>query len=108
MFGGLLIDTLEANYCTHFTVFISKYSTCLYCQSSLMRTIDVQLNLFYLPPQDEVRTQKATKQKSTLESANNSVKLLNEMLAHFSPEDSTDGDKELIRVRSLERAQMTF
>lgn len=47
--------------------------------------------------EDEVRTQKATKQKSTLEAVNNSVKLLNEMLAHFSPEDSTDGDKELIR-----------
>ncbi|CAJ1053602.1 ADP-ribosylation factor-binding protein GGA3a [Xyrichtys novacula] len=47
--------------------------------------------------EDEVRTQKATKQKGTLEAVNNSVKLLNEMLAHFSPEDSTDGDKELIR-----------
>ncbi|XP_044044984.1 ADP-ribosylation factor-binding protein GGA3a isoform X2 [Siniperca chuatsi] len=47
--------------------------------------------------EDEVRTQKVTKQKSTLEAVNNSVKLLNEMLAHFSPEDSTDGDKELIR-----------
>lgn len=47
--------------------------------------------------EDELRTQKATKQKSTLEAVNNSVKLLNEMLAHFSPEDSTDGDKELIR-----------
>ncbi|XP_042341082.1 ADP-ribosylation factor-binding protein GGA3a [Plectropomus leopardus] len=47
--------------------------------------------------EDEVRTQKATKQKSTLEAVNNSVKLLNEMLAHFSTEDSSDGDKELIR-----------
>ncbi|KAL3996291.1 COMPASS component SWD2 [Sarotherodon galilaeus] len=46
--------------------------------------------------EDEVRTQKATKQKSTLEAVNNSVKLLNEMLAHFSPEDSTDADRELI------------
>uniref|UniRef100_UPI0037E9A927 ADP-ribosylation factor-binding protein GGA3a n=1 Tax=Semicossyphus pulcher TaxID=241346 RepID=UPI0037E9A927 len=46
--------------------------------------------------EDEVRTQKATKQISTLEAVNNSVKLLNEMLAHFSPQDSTDGDKELI------------
>uniref|UniRef100_A0A8D3BJZ4 Golgi associated, gamma adaptin ear containing, ARF binding protein 3a n=1 Tax=Scophthalmus maximus TaxID=52904 RepID=A0A8D3BJZ4_SCOMX len=46
---------------------------------------------------DEVRTQKVTKQKSTLEAVNNSVRLLNEMIAHFSPEDSTDGDKELIR-----------
>ncbi len=48
--------------------------------------------------QDEMRTKKVTKQKSTLEAVNNSVKLLNEMLAHFSPEDSTDEDKELIRV----------
>uniref|UniRef100_A0A8D0AZM9 Golgi associated, gamma adaptin ear containing, ARF binding protein 3a n=1 Tax=Sander lucioperca TaxID=283035 RepID=A0A8D0AZM9_SANLU len=47
--------------------------------------------------EDEVRTQKATKQKSTLEAVNNSVKLLNEMLAHFSQDDSTDGDKEIIR-----------
>uniref|UniRef100_A0A8D3AXI4 Golgi associated, gamma adaptin ear containing, ARF binding protein 3a n=1 Tax=Scophthalmus maximus TaxID=52904 RepID=A0A8D3AXI4_SCOMX len=47
--------------------------------------------------EDEVRTQKVTKQKSTLEAVNNSVRLLNEMIAHFSPEDSTDGDKELIR-----------
>ncbi|XP_071396265.1 ADP-ribosylation factor-binding protein GGA3-like, partial [Centroberyx affinis] len=47
--------------------------------------------------EDEVRAQRATKQKSTLEEVNNSVKLLNEMLTHFSPEDSTDGDKELIR-----------
>ncbi|XP_034544126.1 ADP-ribosylation factor-binding protein GGA3a [Notolabrus celidotus] len=47
--------------------------------------------------EDEVRTQKALKQKGTLEAVNNSVKLLNEMLANFSQEDSTDGDKELIR-----------
>ncbi|XP_070712550.1 ADP-ribosylation factor-binding protein GGA3a [Pempheris klunzingeri] len=47
--------------------------------------------------EDEVRTQKEKKQKSTLEAVSNSVKLLNEMLVHFSPEDSTDGDKELIR-----------
>ncbi|KAJ4944420.1 hypothetical protein JOQ06_012964, partial [Pogonophryne albipinna] len=47
--------------------------------------------------EDEVRLQKVTKQKGTLEAVNTSVKLLNEMLAHFSPNDSTDGDKELIR-----------
>lgn len=45
-----------------------------------------------------MRTQKASKQISTLESVTNSVKLLNEMLAHFSTEDSTEGDKEIIRV----------
>ncbi|XP_038125569.1 ADP-ribosylation factor-binding protein GGA3a [Cyprinodon tularosa] len=47
--------------------------------------------------EDEVRSQKAAKQRSTLEAVNNSVKLLNEMLAHFSPEDSTEADKELIK-----------
>ncbi|KAM4603250.1 ADP-ribosylation factor-binding protein GGA3a [Polymixia lowei] len=47
--------------------------------------------------EDEVRMQRATKQKNTLEEVKNSVKLLNEMLTHFSTEDSTNGDKELIR-----------
>ncbi|XP_068448515.1 ADP-ribosylation factor-binding protein GGA3a [Clinocottus analis] len=47
--------------------------------------------------EDEVRTHKEKKQKSTLEAVDNSVKLLNEMLAHFNPDDSSDGDKELIR-----------
>ncbi|KAM9314326.1 ADP-ribosylation factor-binding protein GGA3a [Pholidichthys leucotaenia] len=46
--------------------------------------------------EDEARTQKTAKQKSTLEAVNNSVKVLNEMLEHFSPEDSTDEDRELI------------
>ncbi len=70
-----------------------------------MSTIN-KCNCFF---QDEVRTQKETKQKGTLEAVSNSVKLLNEMLAHFSPEDSTDGDKELIRVSSpSDKAHMTF
>ncbi|CAG5937674.1 unnamed protein product [Menidia menidia] len=47
--------------------------------------------------EDEVRMQRTAKQKSTLEAVNNSVKLLNEMLAHFSPDNSTEGDKELIK-----------
>ncbi|KAM8879282.1 ADP-ribosylation factor-binding protein GGA3a isoform 2-T2 [Spinachia spinachia] len=47
--------------------------------------------------EDEVRTHKEKRQKSTLDAVNSSVKLLTEMLSHFSPEDSTDGDKELIR-----------
>lgn len=42
--------------------------------------------------------QKASKQKNTLEAADRCVNLLNEMLAHFSPEGSTDGDKELLKV----------
>ncbi|XP_056265807.1 ADP-ribosylation factor-binding protein GGA3a [Pseudoliparis swirei] len=47
--------------------------------------------------EDEVRMYKVKKQKSTLEAVDSSVKLLNEMLAHFNPQDSMDGDKELIR-----------
>ncbi|TNM86204.1 hypothetical protein fugu_008475 [Takifugu bimaculatus] len=47
--------------------------------------------------EDEVRMQKASKQKNTLEAADRCVNLLNEMLAHFSPEGSTDGDKELLK-----------
>ncbi|XP_047435313.1 ADP-ribosylation factor-binding protein GGA3a isoform X2 [Mugil cephalus] len=47
--------------------------------------------------EDEVRTERVIKLKTTLEAVDNSVKLLNEMLVHFSPDDSTDGDKELIR-----------
>lgn len=63
----------------------------------------------FLLSQDELRTQKETRQKNTLEAVNNSVKLLNEMLAHFSPEDSTDGDKEIIRVGILlDKTEMTF
>ncbi|XP_056136513.1 ADP-ribosylation factor-binding protein GGA3-like [Lampris incognitus] len=47
--------------------------------------------------EDEMRMLKQKQQKSTLEEVNNSVKLLNEMLSHFSTDDSTDGDKELIK-----------
>lgn len=45
-----------------------------------------------------MRIQKSAKQKDTLEAVKNSVGLLNEMLAHFSPQGSTDGDKELLKV----------
>ncbi|XP_075898994.1 LOW QUALITY PROTEIN: ADP-ribosylation factor-binding protein GGA3a [Nelusetta ayraudi] len=47
--------------------------------------------------EDEVRAQKATKQKSTLETVDISVKLLDDMLAHYCPDKSTDGDRELIK-----------
>uniref|UniRef100_H3CIU9 Golgi associated, gamma adaptin ear containing, ARF binding protein 3a n=1 Tax=Tetraodon nigroviridis TaxID=99883 RepID=H3CIU9_TETNG len=47
--------------------------------------------------ENEVRIQKSTKQKDTLEAVKNSVRLLNEMLAHFSPQGSSDGDKELLK-----------
>ncbi|XP_030637283.1 ADP-ribosylation factor-binding protein GGA3a [Chanos chanos] len=47
--------------------------------------------------EDEVRMQKESKRVGILEEANNSVKLLNEMLSHFSKDESTQADKELIK-----------
>ncbi|KAM6940087.1 ADP-ribosylation factor-binding protein GGA3a [Xenentodon cancila] len=47
--------------------------------------------------ENEAKSQKTAKQKNSLDAVNNSVKLLNEMLVHFSPEDSTEADKELIK-----------
>ncbi|KAJ8001919.1 hypothetical protein DPEC_G00174410 [Dallia pectoralis] len=47
--------------------------------------------------EDEARRQRESKRSSILEEVVNSVKLLNEMLSHFSREQSTDGDKELIK-----------
>ncbi|XP_048870163.1 ADP-ribosylation factor-binding protein GGA3a isoform X1 [Brienomyrus brachyistius] len=47
--------------------------------------------------EDEARMQKVTKRMNTLEEVNNNVKLLNEMLSHFNREESSDGDKELIK-----------
>ncbi|XP_067860531.1 ADP-ribosylation factor-binding protein GGA3 isoform X2 [Heptranchias perlo] len=46
--------------------------------------------------EDEARMQKITKRLNTLEEVNNNVRLLNEMLAHYSTEESTEGDKELM------------
>lgn len=39
-----------------------------------------------------------TKRLHTLEEVNNNVKLLNEMLLHYSKEDSSEADKELMKV----------
>ncbi|XP_062976356.1 ADP-ribosylation factor-binding protein GGA3 isoform X2 [Elgaria multicarinata webbii] len=47
--------------------------------------------------EDEARIQKVTKRLHTLEEVNNNVKLLNEMLVHYSKEDSSEGDKELMK-----------
>ncbi|XP_068118038.1 ADP-ribosylation factor-binding protein GGA3 isoform X2 [Hyperolius riggenbachi] len=47
--------------------------------------------------EDEVRMQKLSKRVHTLEEVNNNVKLLQEMLTHYSKEDSSEGDKELIK-----------
>ncbi|XP_018417059.1 PREDICTED: ADP-ribosylation factor-binding protein GGA3 isoform X2 [Nanorana parkeri] len=47
--------------------------------------------------EDEVRMQKVSKRVHTLEEVNNNVKLLQEMLTHYSKEESSEGDKELIK-----------
>lgn len=47
---------------------------------------------------DEARIQKVTKRMHTLEEVNNNVKLLNEMLVHYSKEDSSEADRELMKV----------
>ncbi|XP_073742159.1 ADP-ribosylation factor-binding protein GGA3 isoform X1 [Callorhinus ursinus] len=47
--------------------------------------------------EDEARIQKVTKRLHTLEEVNNNVKLLNEMLLHYSKEDSSEADKELMK-----------
>ncbi|XP_013925261.1 PREDICTED: ADP-ribosylation factor-binding protein GGA3 isoform X4 [Thamnophis sirtalis] len=47
--------------------------------------------------EDEARIQKVTKRMHTLEEVNNNVKLLNEMLIHYSKEDSSEADKELMK-----------
>lgn len=43
--------------------------------------------------------QKVSKRLHTLEEVNNNVKLLGEMLLHYSREDSTEADKELMKVQ---------
>lgn len=46
-----------------------------------------------------------TKRLHTLEEVNNNVKLLSEMLLHYSKEDSSEADKELMKVApQLEQA----
>lgn len=52
--------------------------------------------------QDEARTQKVTERLHTLEEVNNNVKLLGEMLLHYSKEESSEADKELMKVAPLE------
>ncbi|NIG60948.1 ADP-ribosylation factor-binding protein GGA3 [Pontoporia blainvillei] len=50
--------------------------------------------------EDEARIQKVTKRLHTLEEVNNNVKLLSEMLLHYSKEDSSEADKELMKELS--------
>lgn len=52
--------------------------------------------------QDEARIQKVTKRLHTLEEVNNNVKLLHEMLLHYSQEFSSEADKELMKVSRCE------
>ncbi|KAM4664256.1 ADP-ribosylation factor-binding protein GGA3 isoform 2-T2 [Discoglossus pictus] len=47
--------------------------------------------------EDEVRMQRVSKRVHTLEEVNNNVKLLQEMLTHYSKEESSEGDKELVK-----------
>ncbi|XP_006912291.1 ADP-ribosylation factor-binding protein GGA3 isoform X1 [Pteropus alecto] len=47
--------------------------------------------------EDEARIQKVTKRLHTLEEVNNNVKLLSEMLLHYSKEESSEADKELMK-----------
>ncbi|XP_004463913.1 ADP-ribosylation factor-binding protein GGA3 isoform X1 [Dasypus novemcinctus] len=47
--------------------------------------------------EDEARIQKVTKRLHTLEEVHNNVKLLHEMLLHYSKEDSSEADKELMK-----------
>uniref|UniRef100_A0A8C3XAG0 Golgi associated, gamma adaptin ear containing, ARF binding protein 3 n=1 Tax=Catagonus wagneri TaxID=51154 RepID=A0A8C3XAG0_9CETA len=47
--------------------------------------------------EDEARIQKVTKRLHTLEEVNNNVRLLGEMLLHYSREDSSEADKELLK-----------
>ncbi|TRY56379.1 hypothetical protein DNTS_034976 [Danionella cerebrum] len=47
--------------------------------------------------EDEALQQKISHRIGTLEKVNNSVKLLNEMLSHFKPEEATKEDKELLK-----------
>lgn len=60
------------------------------------------MNLLFTAPswlrQDEARIQKVTKRLHTLEEVNNNVKLLHEMLLHYSQEYSSEADRELMKV----------
>ncbi|PIK46959.1 putative ADP-ribosylation factor-binding protein GGA1 [Apostichopus japonicus] len=47
--------------------------------------------------EDEKKTEKKTKRMNDLESCNNSVKLLNDMLVHFDPAVTSEGERDLMR-----------
>uniref|UniRef100_A0A8C7UTX0 Golgi associated, gamma adaptin ear containing, ARF binding protein 3a n=1 Tax=Oncorhynchus mykiss TaxID=8022 RepID=A0A8C7UTX0_ONCMY len=78
-------------------VFENEEKSKVRCFLLMIHCVPVGLRQACAVFQDEVRLQRASKRSSTLEEVNNSVKLLNEMLSHFSRDQSTDGDKELIK-----------
>ena len=49
--------------------------------------------------EEEKKVEKVAKRLNELESCNNNVKLLNEMLAHYQPGVTSDQERELMKVR---------
>ena len=50
--------------------------------------------------QDMERMEKKSKRTLELETVNNNVKLLTEMLQHYSPGSATESDQEILKVRA--------
>lgn len=48
--------------------------------------------------QDMERMEKQSKRTQELDTVNNNVKLLTEMLQHYSPGNSTESDQEILKV----------
>ena len=48
--------------------------------------------------EDEKKTEKVARRMNELESCNNNVKLLNEMLAHYQPGVTSEQERELMKV----------
>lgn len=48
--------------------------------------------------EEEKKTEKITKRMNDLESCNNSVKLLNDMLTHFDASVTSEGERDLMKV----------
>ena len=51
--------------------------------------------------EDEKRMEKVAKRLNELESCNNNVKLLNEMLTHYQPGVTSDQERELMKVTQV-------
>ena len=48
--------------------------------------------------QDAERMDKVSKRMTELETVGNNIKLLTEMLQHYSPNSSSDGERDLMKV----------